>query len=270
MKRPRRDLASVGARIFGGRRTSALMHVGMSEVSLRGTPGFPGGGVLAKYPVEGAGIEAACGAARTLLAGHDKTPIDTHLACGWSRLLLLPWMDQLTSEQRWETYAQARFEQVYGDGSDTWEIRVARNAPGQDRLAAAWPRALRETLASHRNVRSARVGLLEHMGVLLAHEPQFSGCLTEIEADGAGFVLLVNGRPRRVRWSRFDDDEGLSAAVRSEWASVLAAEPRGPAAEVGLALTPPVPEGGSARAATVGALATGLGFSRAFSLPEWP
>ena len=246
------------------------MQIGMSEVHLRGTRGGPDDGEPVRCPIEGPGIEGACAAARALLAGHDKAQIDVHLACGWSRLLLLPWLDQLTNNQRWETYAQSRFEQVYGDNTDAWEIRVANNAPGQDRLAAAWPRPLRDTLAPHRNVRSARVGLLEHMGVLLAHEPEFSGCLIEIEIDGAGFVLLLNGRPRRVRWSRFDNDEGLSAAVRSEWASVLAAEPQAPGAGVALALTPPAPEAGSARAATVATLANGLGFARAFSLPPWP
>jgi hypothetical protein len=242
----------------------------MQALLLRSALSMAEGGGLIERPLEAHGTEAACGAIRELLADHDKTAIDVHLACGWSRLFLLPWMDQLSSEQRWENYAQARFEQVFGEDALAWEIHVARNVPGQDRIAVAWPLALRTAFAEHANVRSVRVGLLEHMGVLLAHEPDFSGCLIEIEADGAGFVLLLNGQPRRVRWSRFDDDEGLSAAVRSEWASVLAAEPFAPGGAVGLALIPPIPERGSARAATVAALATGLGFSRAFSLPEWP
>jgi len=260
----------MGARIVSGQRASALMQLGTIAVNLRVTQGAGSDGVARQYPIDTPGIEGACKAARALLADFDRTPIDVHLACGWSRLLLLSWMDQLTNEQRWKTYTQARFEQVYGESTDAWEVHVACNSPGQDRLAAAWPRSLRDTLAMHRNVRSARVGLLEHMGVLLAHEARFSGCLIEIEGDGAGFVLLINGRPRRVRWSRFDDNEGLSASVRSEWASVIAAESRAPVAEVGLALAPPVPEVGSARAATVGVLAGGLGFPRAFSLPEWP
>jgi hypothetical protein len=252
-----------------GRRPAALLHLGMGAATLRAAGGLAQG-LRAQCPVETAGPAGACAAARALLAAHDKTRIDVHLACGWSRLLLLPWLDQLINEQRWDTYAQARFEQVYGEGTQDWLIRVGRDAPGRDRIAVAWPRVLSETLAAHANVRSARVGLLEHLGVLLAHEPDFSGCLIEIEGDGAGFLLLLNGRPCRVRWSRFDDDEGLGAAVRSEWASVLAAQSSEPDAAPALALTPPLPDPGSARAATVGVLATGLGFTRAFSLPEWP
>jgi hypothetical protein len=260
----------MGAPFSLARRPCAFIQLGMQALLLRPALGVAEGAGLVARPLEPPGTAAACGAIRELLAHYDKTAIDVHLACGWSRLLLLPWMDQLSSEQRWENYAQARFEQVFGEDALAWEIHMARNVPGQDRIAVAWPMALRAAFAEHANVRSVRVGLLEHMGVLLAHEPDFSGCLIEIEADGAGFVLLLNGRPRRVRWSRFDDDEGLSAAVRSEWASVLAAEALAPGGAVGLALTPPIPERDSARAATVAALAIGLGFSRAFSLPEWP
>ncbi len=256
----------MGAVLPGTRRPRALVQLRMDAVHYR-----PAGlaGTAATYPLEGNGIEAACAALRALLSGHDRTPIDVHLACSWSRLLLLPWMDQLNNESRWQTYAQARFEQVFGDSTEPWEIHLARDLPGRDRIAVAWPLALRQSLAEQRNVRSARVGLLEHLGVLLAHEPRFCGCLIEIESHGAGFVLLLHGRPRRVRWSRFDDDEGLSAALRAEWASVMAAEPDDPGGPIALGVTPPVPEAGTARAATVGVLATGLGFSRAFSLPEW-
>jgi hypothetical protein len=260
----------MGAALSWVRKSRALMQLRMGAVLFRPAGHAQPGALGARYPIEGGGVEAACAAVRALLGSYDRTAIDVHLACGWGRLLLLPWMDQLTTELRWQTYAQARFEQVFGESTQAWEIHVAGDVPGRDRIAVAWPQALRQTLAAHRNVRSVRIGLLEHLGVLLAHEPDFSGCLIEIESDGAGFVLLLNGRARRVRWSRFDDDEGLSAAVRSEWASVIAAESESPVAGIGLGLTPPIPEPGSARAATVGALATGLGFNRAFSLPEWP
>jgi len=165
---------------------------------------------------------------------------------------------------------RARFDQVYGEGAGDWEIQVGRGLPGQDRMAAAWPAGLHTELQAHRQVRSVRVALLDHLGVLLAHEPQFSGCIAEVEADGAGFLMLVRGVARRVRWCRFDHPDGLLTAVRTEWANVLAGgEPLDPAG-LALALLPPAPEPESERAAIVAALASGLGFHRAFSLPEWP
>jgi hypothetical protein len=230
------------------------------------TPG--GGGADLQWPLAETGAAAGCAALEEALAGRDKSAIQIQLACCWSRLLLLPWVEHLTSEARWINYAQARFEQVYGEDALGWEIRVARDVPGNGRIAAAWPAALRNVLAAYPNVRGVRVALLEHLGVLLAHEPGFSGCIVEIEGGGAGVILLINGRPCRVRWSRFDSDEGLAAAVRSEWAGVLAAESAVPGHDPAIALVPPVPEPGSARAACVAALASGLGFHRAFSLPE--
>jgi hypothetical protein len=252
------------------RREPALLQLGMHAIVLRAPAGAVADIGGTERALEAPTLDAACAAVRALLAGHDKTPIHVHLACAWSRLLLLPWMDQLTSEQRWRTYAQARFEQVFGEDARDWELQLAIDAPGRDRIVVAWPVALRDALAAHANVRSVRVGLLEHLGVLLRHEPAFTGCLTEIETDGAGFVLLVDGAPRRLRWCRFDTDEALASAVRSEWANVLAADSAAPGGAAALAVTPPVPLPGSARALTIGTLATGLGFGRAFSLPEWP
>lgn len=260
----------MGASLPWARRRHALLELRMGAAHLRTGGRGVAAGLASVCPIESGGVEGANAALRTLLSGRERTPVDVHMACGWTRLLLLPWMDKLSNELRWQTFAQARFEQVFGESTEAWDIQVARDLPGRDRFAVAWPQALRQTLLAHRNIASVRVGLLEHLTVLLAHEPQFSGCLIEIESDGAGFVLLVNGRPRRVRWSRFEDDPGLSAAVRSEWASVLASESEDPVSGVGLGLTPPTPDPDSARASTVGALAAGLGFNRAFSLPEWP
>lgn len=258
----------MGARIGLARRAPIILQMGMRAFRLQ-TSALPGGGGLdVERSLAEPGVPAGCAALDELLASHGDAPVQVKLACGWCRLLLLPWVDQLNSEARWTNYAQARFEQVYGDGARDWEIRLARDLPGNGRIAVAWPAALREVLAAHPNVRGVRVALLDHLSVLLAHEPAFSGCLVEIEGDGAGFILLVNGRPCRVRWSRFDSDEGLGAAVRSEWAGVLATETAAPSREAAIALTPPVPEPGSARAASVAALAAGLGFRRAFSLPE--
>jgi hypothetical protein len=253
----------MGARFGLARRKPIALQMGLHALVLRA-----GAGIDIERPLADAGLAAGCAALEELLAGHDTAPIQVQLACGWSRLLLLPWVQHLTSEARWVNYAQSRFEQIYGENAREWEIRLARDIPGNGRIAAAWPVALRDVLAAHPHVRGVRVALLEHLGVLLAHEPGFSGCIVEIEGGGAGFILLLNGRPCRVRWSRFDSDEGLGAAVRSEWANVLAAEPEVPGADPAIALAPPLPEPDSPRAASVAALAAGLGFGRAFSLPE--
>lgn len=81
---------------------------------------------------------------------------------------------------------------------------------------------------------------------------------------------MLEGELRRIRWTRFDHVDGLVTAVRSEWASVIGDGISPPSESLSLALTPPALEPESARAQAVSALASGLGFRRAFSLPEFP
>jgi hypothetical protein len=208
----------------------------------------------------------AAGGLRGLLAEHPRMDVELRLGCSWCRLLLVPWLVQLTREERWNNVARARFEEVFGDGAHGWEIQVARNLPGHDRLAVAWPAPLNAELSAMRQVRSARVDLLEHLSVLLSAEPGFSGALAEIDEDSAGFILLVDGRVRRVRCSRFDDVDGLVTALRAEWASVLAGVAHVQGLSPAVALTPPAPPSGTHRARVAGAIAAGLGFKRAYCL----
>ncbi len=254
----------IGAALRLRRKQRAQLQIGTRSIALHTQ-----GAAREQRTVDASGLGETCAAVRASLAAHPGLAIDVRLVCAWSHLLLLPWVAQLTREDRWQNYARARFEQVYGESAEAWDIRLARDWPGRDRLAVAWPAALREEIATHRNVRSVRIGLLEHLGVLLAREPAFSGCIAEIEPDGAGFLFLVAGHLRRARWSRFEDAEGLATAMRAEWASIVASEAVAPGAAAALALTPPAPQPASDRARTVAALADALGIRRVFTLPEW-
>lgn len=247
----------------------ARLDVGMRSIALHLPSGRQGVECERRALVEGAGIDAVCAALRSLLTPGKGPAVDARLSTGWSRLQLLPWIGQLTSEERWRNYARARFEQVFGESAAEWDVHVARDLPGRDRLAVAWPVALRDALSAEKRLRSVRVGLLEHLGVLLQQEPEYTGCIAEVESGLACFLLLTGGRVRRVRSCRFDDIEGLVSAVCSEWASVIAADGSGRKQPAALALTPPVPTKDSMRALAVTALAAGLGIRRAFSLPDW-
>ena len=218
-----------------------------------------------------ASLAQACGCLESVLDARPADRFELRLGCAWSRLLLLPWVDALTNEQRWLNYARARYEQVFGDDAQHWEVRVAPALPGSDRVAASWPKAMQQSLAQRQDrVRSVRVDLLEHLGVLLRREPEFSGCIAEIHDDDAGFLLLVGGRVQRIRWCRFEDAQGLIAAVETEWAAVRSDQPA--ETDVGvacsLALAPPIPQPDSDRARAVAGLVTAMGFDRAFSLPD--
>jgi hypothetical protein len=207
---------------------------------------------------------AIAGAAAALAVQAAPGPLDVRLASGVARLMLLPWLDQLTTDERWRNYASGRFEQTFGENLEHWDLRIADDLPGRDRLVVAWPRPLREALEPLRHVRSVRLDLLEYLGYLLGYEPSFTGCLAEIRIDGAGLLLLQGGALRRARWRRFDDASDLANAVRSEWVSAV---PDAGGARVTLALAPPAPERGSDLEQTVVQLAQALGARHVFTLP---
>jgi hypothetical protein len=246
-----------------GKGVPARLQIGMRAVTLQ-TAGQPGTSITLDEPSLG----AVCEAARSLLERRSDRSVQVHLGCGWSRILLLPWSEQLAREEHWRNLAVARFEELFGDDPAAWEIRVAINVPGRARIAVGWPKALYEALATHQEVTSVRVGLLEHLGVLLVQAPHFSGCVIELDTDGAGFLLLSHGVVQRARWRHYDGAQGLASAVHAEWANVLAALDDQGDTLTALAVTPPALLPGSERAAAIQELVVRLGIREGFSLPD--
>ena len=229
---------------------------------------------LCEGPVELRRLEApgsdAAGLGRLatqLASSAPEREIRVVLRGSLARLMLLPWVDQLTGESRWREFAASRFEQTFGENLQDWDLQLASDWPGRDRLAAAWPAPVRAALDGCANVTSVRLEILEHLAALLAREPAWTGCLAEIGADGTMLVLVVRGRVGRARWRRSSDADGLAAVVRSEWAAVLD-RARGDAAsgDPVLAIVPPAPVEGSERAAAVERVAQAIGARRILAL----
>ncbi len=251
---------SVGPSLHLRRPQQAQLRLGAASILLRSKDAE-----LENRQLSEGGLEAMQSIAEECISSHKDLTFDVRLSCAWSRLLTLRAIEQLTREEHWRNYARARFEQIYADDADKWDIRVARNFPGDDRIAVAWPAALRQRLLAYANVRSVRVDLLEQLGRLLKKIPTFSGCLLETEPGGAAMALFSYGKLRRTRWCRFEDAQGLAAAVCAEWASVQASEAI-PADEIALALADSPPHANTDQAGTIRLLASRMGISRAFSV----
>jgi hypothetical protein len=250
-------------------RGAARLHIGRRALDLVNAPATAGSPGSAPTHIELADSRAAAIAAAVhdLLGTLGKQPVEVRLASGWCRLLLLPWNAQLTNAQRWANYARARFEEKVGETSETWDLRIGADLPGRDRIAVAWPAGLRTALAALPSVRSVRVDLLEHMGDLLALRPSFSGCLAEIDKDGAAVLLIIKGRVRRIRTCRYEQPDELVSALRAEWATLDAAELDLSAESLELALA--TSQRDSAPALALAALTTELGFGKTILLPAW-
>ena len=71
----------------------------------------------------------------------------------FSRYMLLPWNYELAGRQEWQSYAEYRFRELYGDLAKQWELRLSRDGEGLPLLSCAVDRrflaAVREIFKRH-------------------------------------------------------------------------------------------------------------------------
>jgi len=182
----------------------------------------------ARAPLASLDAEAVRAAIGRLLAQHRAPAYDVIVEAGLAHLWLLPFHRSLTGEARWRNYAQARFEQAFGD-SQAWEIRVAAACPPHDRLAVAVPVSLMTGLrhALGRSLRRVRIDAIERLNALLRTESRLTGAAIDVGECCAWLFLFRGGVLNRVRRRQFIDAPvpdlaaSIAAGLRSEW-SVIA------------------------------------------------
>jgi hypothetical protein len=209
---------------------SRELAVGARDLALRER-----GRVLAReaFGPEAGSLQAAL---QRLLPQRPSAPMTASLSADHARMLLLPWLPQLTRPDRWLSLAASRFEQTFGETVDGWVLRVAQDAPPRARLAAAIPEALVQSLQAVAKLRAVRIRLLDALGALMEREPAFSGCVAQVGPHSACLLMLWQGHLRRIRTRRFDALEDLAAAARSEWIAARGPESKGAAARVAVAV----------------------------------
>ncbi len=209
---------------------SRELAIGPSDLELRER-----GRVLGREPfgAEEGSLQAAL---QRLLPQRSAASIKATIAASHVRMLVLPWLPQLTRPDRWLSFAAGRFEQTFGEPPDDWVLRVADDLPPRARLAAAIPAALLKSLQHAARIRTLRIGLLDALGALLQREPVFSGCVAQVGPDSASLLMLWRGELRRVRMRRFDAFEEVAVAARSEWVAARGMEPDRAAAGAAVAL----------------------------------
>lgn len=156
-------------------------------------------------------------------AGGAIQRVDVVLSAVYARLLVLPWADALTSESRWQTYAESRFDDLFGEPADGWRLRVIAEPPPKPRLAAALPMGLWRMLEQvlDARLRSIRIDALTRLDSLRHAEPGYSGVAVDIGSRHALVSLMTDGTLQRVRLRRMAPSvEELHAAVQVEWAGL--------------------------------------------------
>lgn len=199
-------------------------------------------------------------ALRRLLPQRPAAPLAARVSAAHTRMMLLPWLPQLTRPERWRSLAASRFEQTFGETPESWAIRVADDLPPRCRVAVALPNTLLESLQAAAKLSAVRVGLLDALGSLLQREPAFSGCVAQIGGDSACLMFLWQGELKRIRTRRFDAIDELASAARAEWAAARGSVAQGGALPGSLAIS-------AGQASLAAKLAAAIGCSRVIELP---
>jgi hypothetical protein len=122
------------------------------ETRRRGGISRRGVGDAASHPieaVEGRPVREEWRAPLARLAAltmGERLDLSIVLSSCFTRFQVLPWMEEVQSEEERKAYAGIHFRQVYGVAAESWEIMVSEEPPGQASLACAVDRALLEAL----------------------------------------------------------------------------------------------------------------------------
>lgn len=133
----------------------------------------------------------ARGELRVLLSNH------------FTRVLLVPWLEQVTSPEELASYARLCFEDIYAESAAAWAMRLSPEAAGRARLAAAIPEGLLGRLQA--DAQASGCCLVSVQPYLMAAFNRFSQALAREE------FLFIVAEPGR---------SSLLLAREGGWASV--------------------------------------------------
>jgi len=154
---------------------------------------------------------------------RKQVRVDVIVNVSHTRLFVLPYSEALSSEARWSAYAHSRFEDLFGDGTDGWSLRVVAERPGRPRLVAALPMAVMRTLEGllDRRLRSVRIDSLIRLDDMRRREAGYTGALVDVGAQHALFALMIDGTLHRLRLRRMVPSlDELRATLTVEWAAL--------------------------------------------------
>lgn len=137
------------------------------------------------------------------------------------RYLLIPWNDEIASREEFDNYARACFENVFGQGAQSWDVRVAPGKAGAPRLGCAIDRellgALRHTVgASALRLNSIQPYLMAAYNRLSWHFARRDFVFLLVEQGRACVLAAMAERWLSVRSAAVADAEGVTALLERE------------------------------------------------------
>jgi hypothetical protein len=162
---------------------------------------------------------APLAALREFLARPATTEGDLSVVLSnhFARFLIVPWNGEISNSEELQNYAAACFEDVYGEATATWEIRVSSEKTGKPRIACALDRGLinglQEAVAGSKlRLVSVQPYLMTAFNLLSRPFRESDFVFVLAEAGRACFVASSGNAWRAVRTTAAPDDPELMAA----------------------------------------------------------
>jgi hypothetical protein len=134
------------------------------------------------------------------------------------RYLVIPWSERIASAQESRKYAEAAFEDVFGEVSAGWEICTSPEGSGMPRLAAAVDRALLENIRaaakrSRLRLKSVQPYLMAAYNRVVAPLGEKDFIFMLVEVDRVCILASEGGVLRQVSAATTADDPACLAVL---------------------------------------------------------
>lgn len=150
-------------------------------------------------------------------AAWSRVNVRVIVSNAWSRYAIIPWSNELTTEDERLAHARICLSEVYGATGPEWVVCLSDSHTGRTRVACALPEPLLTELRAR----------LQDCGVrLLSAEPAltaaYNRCREQLPDDAGWFVNIEEGALAAVRLVPDGWDRVYTARIGRDWDTELA------------------------------------------------
>lgn len=138
------------------------------------------------------------------------------LANHWARYAIVPWANDVASDEERLSHARICLAGIYGNAADPWRISLSEAAPGEARVACAIPGDLLDELHAQLSVANCRLASVQPQ--LIA---SFNGWRPRLPESAGWFVNIDEGSLAAARLTAGGWDRVYSARIGSDWSVEL-------------------------------------------------
>ena len=146
----------------------------------------------------------------------QRANVQIVLSNHWTRYAIVPWANDITTEDERVAHARICLANVYGVAADQWHVALSQARPGATRVACAIPGDLYEALRSTVQANGSH---------LVSVQPQlivsYNGWISHLDGAAGWFVNIDEGALAAARLVAGGWDRVYSARIGTDWSLEL-------------------------------------------------